>query len=134
MAAPIGRPEDMDMRSTIAAPASRPSTSWLTVALGIGLVVALSVAVSVSFGLGQGIADETGTIVRSHPVAGYPVHYGFAGPSRVGPNAGSRIGYLPHYGLAGPSWVGPTTAPIAAAAGYPLHDGLAGPSQVDKRR
>jgi hypothetical protein len=78
---------------------------------------------------GQRIADGTSTNVRSHPAAGYPAHYGLAGPSRIGPNAGSWIGYPPHYGLAGPSRVGTIRAPIGIGAGYPPHYGLAGPSQ-----
>jgi hypothetical protein len=76
-------------------------------------------------------ADMIGTVVLSHPAAGYPAHYGLAGPSRVGPNASSWIGYPPHYGLAGPSRVGTNTVPIGIGAGYPPHHGLAGPSQVD---
>ena len=66
--------------------------------------------------------------------AGYPAHYGLAGPSRVGPNAGSWIGYPPHYGLAGPSGASTMTAPIGTGAGYPAHNGLAGPSRVDGGR
>jgi hypothetical protein len=66
--------------------------------------------------------------------AGYPAHYGLAGPSRVGANAPSTIGYPPHYGLAGPSRVLTITGPIGSGAGYPPHDGLAGPSQVDAGR
>ena len=66
--------------------------------------------------------------------AGYPAHYGLAGPSRVDPDAGSWIGYPPHYGLAGPSGVSTMTAPIGGGAGYPPHYGLAGPSQVGEER
>lgn len=134
VAAPIGHPEDRDMHSTIAAPATPKPTRWLTVALGIGLVIVvlLSVAFAVSFAPGQRITEGTGTIVRSHPGAGYPAHYGIAGPSRVGPNAGSWIGYPPHFGFAGPSRVATTAVPIGIEAGYPPHYGLAGPSQVDE--
>jgi hypothetical protein len=53
--------------------------------------------------------DVTGTIIRSHPGAGYP----------------------PHYGLAGPSQLGTTDAPIGIGPGYPPHYGLAGPSQLE---
>jgi hypothetical protein len=153
-----GHPEKRDTGKTIAAPAPRLPTGWLTVAVGIGLVivVAISVAIAVTFGLGQRVADGTGTTVRSQPAIGYPARYGLAGPTRVGPNAASWIGYPPHFGIAGPSPVGPnaassigypphfglagpsrvrmTTAPIADGAGYPLHYGLAGPSQVDEER
>jgi hypothetical protein len=66
--------------------------------------------------------------------AGYPAHYGLAGPSRVGANARSWVGYPAHYGLAGPGRVLTITGPIGSGAGYPPHHGLAGPSQVDGGR
>jgi hypothetical protein len=79
--------------------------------------------------------------------AGYPLHGGLAGPSRVdqvptvgGPSqaSGRALGghhgpdYPLHDGLAGPS------RSVTAAAGdhhgpdYPLHGGLAGPSRADR--
>jgi hypothetical protein len=131
----IAHPEDLDLGRTHAARPARLPTSRITVALGIGLVIAaLSVAIAVGLGRGQRVAEGTDTIVRSHLGAGYPAHYGLAGPSRVGPNAWSWIGYPPHYGLAGPSRLGTTAVRIGIGAGYPPHYGLAGPSQLDEGR
>jgi len=59
--------------------------------------------------------------------AGYPPHYGLAGPSGVD-HATAPMGGVPaHGGLAGPSGVGSTSAPMG---GVPAHGGLAGPSGV----
>jgi hypothetical protein len=134
------------------APAIRPSRIVVgliavalvsALALGVGLATrAISFdsltanvpqsALADSTGGDQRIGGGTGTIVRSHLVAGYPAHYGLAGPSRIGSNAGSWTGYPSHYGLAGPSRLGTMTAPISVGAGYPAHNGLAGPSQVGR--
>jgi hypothetical protein len=59
--------------------------------------------------------------------AGYPPHYGLAGPSGVVRGDYPMGGYPPHYGLAGPSGVVRADYPMS---GYPPHYGLAGPSEV----
>jgi hypothetical protein len=59
--------------------------------------------------------------------AGYPPHYGLAGPSGVVRGVYPMGGYPPHYGLAGPSGVVRGVYPMG---GYPPHYGLAGPSGV----
>lgn len=131
-ASSIALRKDLAMGRTHAEPAARLRTIWLSGVVGIGLVivVSLSVDLAASVGRDQSIAAGTSAIVRSHLLAGYPDHHGLAGPSRVGPSAGSWFGYPPHFGLAGPSRVGPDSAPIRIGAGYPPHYGLAGPSQT----
>lgn len=98
-------------------------------ALALGVALA---ARAINFD-SQTTNDSQGALAVTF-TGGYPPHYGLAGPSQVGLNAGSRIGYPPHYGLAGPSRDLTMTAPIGTGAGYPPHDGLAGPSQVDGGR
>ena len=127
----LAHPRNLAVSRTHAAPAGRLRTGLLSVAVVIGLVivVASSVDMAVSFGRGQPVV---GTITsQSHLGPGYPEHHGLAGPSRVGPSAGSWLGYPPHFGLAGPSRVKSGAVPIGIGAGYPAHYGLAGPSQVD---
>ena len=128
----LAHPRNLAVNRTHAAPAGRLRTGLLSVAVVIGLVivVASSVDLAVSFGRGQPVV-VTSTIVQSHFGPGYPEHHGLAGPSRVGPSAGSWLGYPPHFGLAGPSRVKSGAVPIGIGAGYPAHYGLAGPSQVD---
>lgn len=127
----LAHPRNLAVNRTHAAPAGRLRTGLLSVAVVIGLVivVASSVDLAVSFGRGQPVVGTT--TIQSHLGPGYPEHHGLAGPSRVGPSAGSWLGYPPHFGLAGPSRVKSGAVPIGIGAGYPAHYGLAGPSQVD---
>ena len=127
----LAHPRNLAVSRTHAAPAGRLRTGLLSVAVVIGLVivVASSVDLAVSFGRGQPVVGTT--TIQSHLGPGYPEHHGLAGPSRVGPSAGSWLGYPPHFGLAGPSRVKSGAVPIGIGAGYPAHYGLAGPSQVD---
>lgn len=131
----LAHPRNLAVNRTHAAPAGRLRTGLLSVAVVIGLVivVASSVDLAVSFGRGQPVVG-TSAIVQSHLGPGYPEHHGLAGPSRVGPSAGSWLGYPPHFGLAGPSRVKSGAVPIGIGAGYPAHYGLAGPSHVDDER
>src|SRR5262245_5887255 len=126
---------------THVAPAAAISPSRILVGvIAVALVGALALGLALAtraVSLDALVTDTprgAGTIVVSHPAAGYPAHYGLAGPSRVGSNAVSWMGYPPQYGLAGPSRVGTITAPTSIGAGYPAHHGLAGPSQVDSGR
>jgi hypothetical protein len=107
---------------------SRILIGFIVIALVGGLALGAAFATR-AIRFDSPIADAAAT-VGSNPAAGYPAHYGLAGPSRVGSNAGSWTGYPSHYGLAGPSRVGTTTLPISVGAGYPAHNGLAGPSQL----
>jgi hypothetical protein len=80
--------------------------------LKVAILVAMAVAV-----IGVGVWSQAGSIrdvTIDSPAygAGYPLHGGLAGPSRVGPI--SKVDLARHYG-----------------SGYPLHGGLAGPSRVD---
>ena len=99
----LAHPRNLAVNRTHAAPAGRLRTGLLSVAVVIGLVivVAPSVDLAVSFGRGQPVVGTT--TIQSHLGPGYPEHHGLAGPSRVGPSAGSWLGYPPHFGLAGPS-------------------------------
>jgi hypothetical protein len=128
----LAHPRNLAVSRTHAAPAGRLRTGLLSVAVLIGLVivVASSVDLAVSVGGAQPIAAGTSTIVQSHLGPGYPEHHGLAGPSRVGPSAGSWLGYPPHFGLAGPSRA-KSGAVLGIGVGYPPHYGLAGPSHVD---
>ena len=100
------------MRSTLATTPTRLPASGSTVLRGtlggIGLAIVVVVAVAVVL---------AGSLVRTQPTgvpgaaadrtatAGYPAHYGLAGPSRLGQAGQSWRGYPPHYGLAGSSQV-----------------------------
>ena len=128
----VAPPRDLAGRRPHLPPGARLRTIWLSAAVGVGLVlvVAQSVDLAVDLGRGEGAAVEASAIVRSHLGSGYPGHHGLAGPSQVGPSAGSWLGYPPHFGLAGPSRVTPAAAPLGVGSGYPPHHGLAGPSQV----
>jgi hypothetical protein len=115
---------------------SRILVGLIAVTLGVALVLGVSLATrAISFNSPMTDGSQgAGTNGRSHLAAGYPAHYGLAGPSRVGSSVGSWIGYPSHYGLAGPSRVQTITAPIGIGVGYPAHYGLAGPSQFDQAR
>jgi hypothetical protein len=124
-----------------------------------GLEIAIVILAIAAAGiLGVSIWSQVGsgrdaTVESKTYGAGYPLHGGLAGPSRVGAASVAAgpmsavdlaghygVGYPLHGGLAGPSQVGVTstvTGPMSAVdlAGhygpeYPLHGGLAGPSQV----
>jgi hypothetical protein len=106
--------------------------------LGVAILALIAVAV-----IGVGVWSQAGSIrdvTTDSPAygAGYPLHGGLAGPSRVGPVSTVNLaghygaGYPMHGGLAGPSR--PLSAVDPAAhygPGYPLRGGLAGPSRVD---
>ena len=102
--------------------------SVLTVAACIGLVTLVE---------WSPWSAEDAPAVPSQYGAGYPLHGGLAGPSRLSvwdqhPSYGA--GYPLHGGLAGPSRLSAWDEPYTYGAGYPLHGGLAGPSQVDGER
>jgi hypothetical protein len=106
--------------------------------LGVAILALIAVAV-----IGVGVWSQAGSIrdvTTDSPAygAGYPLHGGLAGPSRVGRVSTVNLaghygaGYPMHGGLAGPSR--PLSAVDPAAhyvPGYPLSGGLAGPSRVD---
>ena len=106
--------------------------------LAAGMLAAIAVAV-IGVGVWIQVAPIRDATTDSQAYgAGYPLHGGLAGPSRVGgvSIAGLTVqhgaGYPLHGGLAGPSR--PVSAVDPAAhygPGYPLHGGLAGPSRVD---
>jgi hypothetical protein len=76
--------------------------------LGLAVVIALG---AIGAWISRSPAIDNAAVRGDHYGAGYPLHGGLAGPSRVGTGIqtveGSRYG-----------------------AGYPLHGGLAGPSRV----
>jgi hypothetical protein len=116
--------------------------------LGVAILAVIAVAV-----IGVGVWSQAGSIrdvTTDSPAygAGYPLHGGLAGPSRIGrvstvagPSGSMSTvdldghygpGYPLHGGLAGPS------RPLSTVdldghygPGYPLMGGLAGPSRVD---
>lgn len=65
------------------------------------------------------------------PAAGYPPHYGLAGPSTIVRTDYPMGGVPTHGGLAGPSRVVQVDYPMG---GVPAHGGLAGPSNVGASR
>lgn len=113
------------------APAIRPSRI-LAGLIAVALIAALALGVALATRATGFDSQTTNDSVSNYrnPAAGYPAHYGLAGPSRLGTEAGSWMGYPAHYGLAGPSRVETVAAPTSVGAGYPAHYGLAGPSQV----
>ena len=121
------------MRSNVAITPDRLTTTWSTVILGIGIAIVLALGMVLAVGLVRGprLAEPGATVSTT---AGYPGHYGLAGPSRVPPNAASWMGYPAHFGLAGPSSVRTGGARIAIGPGYPPHYGLAGRSQLEGSR
>ena len=121
------------MRSNVAITPDRltRSSANLVRAIGFAMVLLLGMALAVGVVRGQRSAETGATISTA---AGYPGHYGLAGPSRIVPNASSWMGYPAHFGLAGPSSIGTAGARIAIGAGYPPHYGLAGSSQLEASR
>ena len=90
-----------------ATPRTRPAPR-----LGVRTVAILVVMAVAGIGIGVwSQAGSTGDVAIDSPAygAGYPLHGGLAGPSRVG-----QVDPTRHYG-----------------PGYPLHGGLAGPSRID---
>ena len=83
-------------------------------ALKLAILVVMAAAV-IGVGVGvwsQAASNRDATIEGPAYGAGYPLHGGLAGPSRVGPM--STVDLARHYG-----------------PGYAVHGGLAGPSSVD---
>ena len=99
-------------------------------AVGVILVIAASVSLVVLTTQRLGATDAGGNAQTFAQGAGYPLHGGLAGPSRVGTIATSSygLGYPLHGGLAGPSRVS-----VAERAPYP-HGGFAGPSRAGDDR
>ena len=104
------------------------------------LVVAVAVAIVGALAFGAALATRAisfdslttparDALVRVDPGygAGYPPHYGLAGPSGVDRAAAPMGGVPAHGGLAGPSGIVAKDAPMG---GVPAHGGLAGPSGV----
>jgi hypothetical protein len=119
---------------TATTPRTRPAPRLAV--LEVALLAVFAVAV-----IGVGLWSQAGptrdvTTVSHTYGAGYPLHGGLAGPSRVGrvtavdQGAHYGPGYPLHGGLAGPSQV-LSTVNLGAhfGPGYPLHGGLAGPSR-----
>lgn len=109
-----------------------PQVSLFAVAMAVVVVASIAlIALAASR-----LAMDTSTSVE-HPGygAGYPVHGGLAGPSRVSifDHPGYGAGYPLHGGLAGPSRLSAVDQP-GYGVGYPLHGGLAGPSRADGGR
>jgi hypothetical protein len=110
--------------------------------IGLVEVAFLAVIVAALVGVGvwsQAASDRQAIVDTQAYGAGYPLHGGLAGPSRVGQVSNVVTadhhgqGYPLHGGLAGPARV-PTAIDIADhhGQGYPLHGGLAGPSRADR--
>ena len=126
----------MATQITATTPRTRPAPRLGVLGLAILAVIAVAV-------IGVGVWSQAGSIrdvtVESQAYgAGYPLHGGLAGPSRVGrvstvdPAGHYGAGYPLHGGLAGPSRALSTVDPAAHyGPGYPLSGGLAGPSRVD---
>ena len=100
----------MATQITATTPRTRPAPRLGVLEFAILAVIAVAV-------IGVGVWSQAGSmsdVTIDSPVygAGYPLHGGLAGPSRVGPI--SKVDLARHYG-----------------SGYPLHGGLAGPSRVD---
>ena len=92
-----------------ATPRTRPAPR-----LGVRTVAILVVMAVAVIGIGVwSQAGSTGDVAIDSPAygAGYPLHGGLAGPSRVG--QASAVDSADHFGT-----------------GYPLHGGLAGPSRI----
>ena len=99
----------------ITTPAPSRTASGLTalaVAATITILGAIAIVAVVAWSPWS--ARDSSAVVVQYG-AGYPLHGGLAGPSRIGPT--STVDVASHHG-----------------AGYPLHGGLAGPSQVDGER
>jgi hypothetical protein len=100
------------MGTSYVAHTDRGGATWLPIGLSIaGLLAVLIAAATLAPRLG--ILDQganPGSAEQFGYGAGYPMHFGLAGPSQLNLRA-EHLGY---------------------GAGYPMHGGLAGPSQVDE--
>ena len=76
--------------------------------LGLAVVITLG---AIAAWISRSPANDDAAVRGDHYGAGYPLHGGLAGPSRVAP-------------------IIRTVEGNAYGAGYPLHGGLAGPSRV----
>ena len=121
-----------------AAPQRRAAPQLSAFVVGAILVIVASISLLVFATLRVTSPDNGATVETYSQGAGYPLHGGLAGPSRVSVfgqhsldnQAGSfGAGYPVHGGLAGPSRAG-TIAISSFGIGYPLHGGLAGPSRA----
>jgi hypothetical protein len=90
---------------------------------------------AVSFAAGYpahyGLAGPSGVVRRDSPMGGVPAHNGLAGPSGVVRSATTTGGAPAHGGLAGPSDV---VRSATTTGGAPAHGGLAGPSGLGSSR
>ncbi len=134
----------MATQITATTPRTRLAPRLDMVAVGLLAVIAAAFIGAGIWSLARPATDVTTD--SAHYGAGYPLHGGLAGPSRVGQGstvAGpSRpvpaVDAGPHYGagypldggLAGPSrTLSAVEGGAHYGAGYPLHGGLAGPSR-----
>jgi len=113
-----------------AAPQRRAAPQISAFVVGAILVTVASASLLVFVNLGLNSTDNGADVETYVQGAGYPLHGGLAGPSRVGTDAISSygIGYPLHGGLAGPSRVS-----VFEGLSYP-HGGFAGPSRVGEGR
>ena len=121
-----------------AAPQRRAAPQLSAFVVGAILVIVASISLLAFATLRLNSPDSGAGVETYVQGAGYPLHGGLAGPSRVSVfdqhpldnQAGSfSVGYPLHGGLAGPSRMG-TVAISSYGIGYPLHGGLAGPSRM----
>lgn len=136
----------MATQITATTPRARPAPRLGVLEVAVLAVIAVAI-------IGVGVWSQAGSIrdltIDSQAYgAGYPLHGGLAGPSRVDPMATVAgpsghmstvvlaghhgAGYPLHGGLAGPSRL-LKAVDLAGhhGAGYPLHGGLAGPSRAN---
>jgi hypothetical protein len=125
------------MGTSYVAHTDRRGATWLPIGLSIAGLLAVSIAAATlapRLGiLGQGA--NPGSAEQFGYGAGYPMHFGLAGPSQLSvwaEHVGYGAGYPMHFGLAGPSQLSVWAEHVGYGDGYPLHGGLAGPSQVDE--
>jgi len=132
-----------------AAPQRRAAPQLSAFVVGAILVIVASICL-LTFATLRLNSPESGAGVETYSQgAGYPLHGGLAGPSRVGTIASSSYGiaYPLHGGLAGPSrmstfdrpsyphggFAGPSRMSTVDRPSYP-HAGFAGPSRVGEDR
>jgi hypothetical protein len=110
-------------------PAIRTSRILIgAVALAIVATLALGVALATrAISLDSLTTNDSQGVPAVSFAAGYPAHYGLAGPSGVVRGDYPMGGVPAHNGLAGPSGV---VRVDTATGGAPAHGGLAGPSSV----
>jgi hypothetical protein len=110
-------------------PAIRTSRILIgVVALAIVATLALGVALATrAISLDSLTTNDSQGVPAVSFAAGYPAHYGLAGPSGVVRGDYPMGGVPAHNGLAGPSGA---VRVETATGGAPAHGGLAGPSSV----